>query len=84
MISGHGGFKRRLPVVGPVRCVGLPPIGRGQAAAPESHSSPATHRQLLAVNLTPPHELPQGAATGSRNGEGRNGPARPQGVPLKP
>jgi hypothetical protein len=41
---------------------GLPPIGRGQAAAPESPSSPADLPKLLAVNLTPPHELPRRTA----------------------
>ena len=61
---------------------GLPPIGRGQAAAPESPSSPATLPQLQAANLTPPHELPQRIAILHEIGQGRNGPARPQGVPL--
>jgi len=62
---------------------GLPPIGRGQAAAPEPPSSPATPPQLLVANLTPPHELPQRIAILHGIGEGRNGPAR-RGAPLKP
>ena len=62
---------------------GLPPIGRGQAAARESPSSPATPPQLLAASLTPPHELPQRIAVLHEIGEGRNGPAR-RGAPLKP
>ena len=55
---------------------GLPPIGRGQAAAPESPSSPATPPQLLALDLTPSHELPQRIAImrGIGRGPARHGP----------
>jgi hypothetical protein len=59
---------------------GLPPIGRGPAAAPELPSSPATPR-LLAANLTPPCELPQRIAI--LRGSVRAGTAwRAGGVPL--
>ena len=62
---------------------GLPPIGRGQAAAPKSPSCPADLPQLWAANLTPPHELPQRVAILRGIGQGRT--ARPAGgVPLKP
>ena len=75
--AGAGSGAAAAPATG-----GLPPIGRGQAA-PESPSSPATPPQLLAVNLTPPHEFPQRVAVMHGIGEGRNGPAR-RGAPLKP
>jgi hypothetical protein len=60
---------------------GLPPIGRGQAAAPESPSSPAAHPQLLAANLTPPHDFPQRIAIRSRNRPGPERPGPPEADP---
>jgi hypothetical protein len=59
----------------------LPVAGQetgGGAAAPKSPSSPATHRQLQAVNLTPHHELPPSVAIRSQN---RPRPERP-GAPV--
>ncbi len=62
---------------------GLPPIGRGQSAAPESPSSPAAHPQLQAASLTPPHELPQRIATRARDRPGPERPGTPAGRALE-
>ncbi len=60
----------------------LPPIGPGRPPPRSRRAAPPLPPQLLAVDLTPPYELPQRVAILRAFGEGRNGPAR-RGAPLR-